>query len=94
MMYTFLLEVLPLPNEIVELIYGFMKVNAANVIGAYFKTAKQSNAAFVYLANYRVHYISISSIYSIRRNANYVAHYLKDEVITKLYNKFKEHSLL
>jgi hypothetical protein len=85
-MYAFLLEVLPLPNEIVELIYGFMKVNAVNVIGAYFKTAKQSNAAFEYLANYRVHYISISSIYSIRNNANYVAHYLKDEVIIKLYN--------
>jgi hypothetical protein len=89
MYYAFLLEVLPLPNEIVELIYGFMKVNAANVIGAHFKTSKQSNAAFVYLANYKVHYISITSIYSIysiRGNANYVAHYLKDEVITKLYN--------
>ena len=86
MMYSFLFEVLPLPNEIVELIYGFMKVNAANVIGTYFKTSKQSNAAFVYLANYEVHYISISSIYSIRRNTNYVAHYLKDEVIIKLYN--------
>jgi hypothetical protein len=85
-MYSFLFEVLPLPNEIVELIYGFMKVNAANVIGTYFKTSKQSNAAFVYLANYEVHYISISSIYSIRRNTNYVAHYLKDEVIIKLYN--------
>ena len=85
-MNAFLLEVLPLPNEIVELIYGFMKVNAANVIGAYFKTAKQSYAAFVYLANYRVEYISVFSIYSIRRNANYVAHYLKDEVITTLYN--------
>ena len=86
MMYALLLEVLPLPNEIVELIYGFIKVNAANVIGAHFKTAKQSNAAFVYLANYKVHYISVFSIYSIRNNANYVAHYLKDEVITKLYN--------
>jgi len=85
-MNAFLLEVLPLPNEIVELIYGFMKVNAANVICAHFKTAKQSNAAFVYLANYKVQYISLFSIYSIRRNANYVAHYLKDEVITKLYN--------
>ena len=86
MMYTFLLEVLPLPNEIVELIYGYMKVNSANVIRAYFKTAKRSNAAFVYLANYKVQYISITSIYSIRNNANYVAHYLKDEVITTLYN--------
>jgi uncharacterized protein (UPF0305 family) len=87
----FLLKVLPLPNEIVELIYGFMKVNAANAIGSYFKTAKQSNAVFEYLANYRVQDISMFSIYSIRNNANYVAervraHYLKDEVITKLYN--------
>jgi hypothetical protein len=86
-----LLEVLALPNEIVELIYGFMKVNAANTIGTYFKTAKRSSAAFVYLANYKVHYISITSIYSMRNNANYVwervrTHYLKDEVITKLYN--------
>jgi len=85
-MYAFLLEVLPLPNEIVELIYGFMKVNAANVIGAYFKTSKRSYDVFVYLANYKVEYISITSIYSIRNNANYVAHYLKDEVIIKLYN--------
>jgi len=85
-MYAFLLEVLPLPNEIVELICGFMKVNAANAIGSYFKTAKQSNVAFVYLANYKVEYISAFSIYSIRGNTNYVAHYLKDEVITKLYN--------
>jgi len=86
MYYAFLLEVLPLPNEIVELIHGFMKVNAANVIGAHFKTAKRSYVAFVYLANYKVEYISAFSIYSIRGNANYVAHYLKDEVIIKLYN--------
>ena len=85
-MYALLLEVLQLPNEIVDIIYGFMKVNSANVIGTYFKTAKQSNAAFVYLANYKVQYISVFSIYSIRNNANYVAHYLKDEVITKLFN--------
>jgi hypothetical protein len=85
-MYAFLLEVLPLPNEIVELIYGFMKVNAANAIGTYFKTSKQSNAAFVFLENYRVQYISVFSIYSIRGNANYVAHYIEDEVITTLYN--------
>jgi len=86
MMYAFLLEVLPLPNEIVELIYGFMKVNAANIICAHFKTAKRSKDVFVFLANYRVEYISAFSIYSIRNNANYVAHYLKDEVIIKLYN--------
>jgi hypothetical protein len=85
-MYSFLLEVLPLPNEIVDIIYGFMKVNAANTIGTYFKTAKRSYDAYVFLQNYRVEYISVFSIYSIRRNTNYVAHYLKDEVITTLYN--------
>ena len=87
MMYAFLLEVLPLPNEIVDIIYGFMKVNAANVIGSYFKTTKRSYDVFVYLANYKVEYISAFSIYSITGNNNLVVHAnLKDEVITKLFN--------
>ena len=87
MSYMLLLEVLPLPNEIVDIIYGFMKVNAANVIGTYFKTAKRSYDVFVYLANYRVEYISAFSIYSITGNNNLVVHAnLKDEVITKLFN--------
>jgi hypothetical protein len=87
-MYTFLLKVLPLPNEIVDIIYGFMKVNAANIICAHFKTAKRSKDVFVFLANYRVEYISAFSIYSITGNNNLVVHAnLKDEVITKLlYN--------
>jgi hypothetical protein len=90
MSYLLLLEVLPLPNEIVDIIYGFMKVNAANTIGTYFKTAKRSSDVFVYLANYRVEYISMFSIYSIRNfsirnNANTGVN-LKDEVITTLYN--------
>jgi len=84
-MYALLLEVLQLPNEIVDIIYGFMKVNAANAIGAYFKTTKQSNAVFVYLANYKVEYISAFSIYSITGNANMGVN-IKDGVITKLYN--------
>lgn len=84
-MYAFLLEVIPLPNEIVDIIYGFMKVNAANVIGAYFKTTKRSCAVYVYLANYGVRDISAFSIYSIRGNANLVSN-LKDEVIITLYN--------
>jgi hypothetical protein len=89
-MYAFLLEVLQLPNEIVDIIYGFMKVNSANVIGSYFKAAKRSCAVYVYLENYRVQDISMFSIYSIRnfsirRNANLVSN-LKDEVIIKLYN--------
>ena len=87
MSYMLLLEVLSLPNEIVELIYGFMKVNAANTIGTYFKTAKRSYDVFVYLANYRVEYISAFSIYSITGNNNLVVNAnLKDEVIIKLFN--------
>jgi hypothetical protein len=85
-----LLEVLALPNEIVDIIYEFMKVNAVNAIGTYFKTNRLSRAAYLYLANYRVEYISAFSIYSIIRNANYDANLndanFKDEVITKLYN--------
>ena len=88
-----LLEVLALPNEIVELIYEFMKVNAANTIGTYFKTNRLSRAAYLYLANYRVEYISAFSIYSIIRNANYDANLndanLKDEVIIKLFNNLE-----
>jgi hypothetical protein len=80
-----LLEVLALPNEIVDIIYGFMKVNAANTIGTYFKTSKRSNAAYVFLENYRVQDISIYSIYSITSNANTGVN-IKDGVIIKLYN--------
>ena len=47
-MNAFLLEVLPLPNEIVDIIYGFMKVNAANTIGTYFKTSKRSYDCLLY----------------------------------------------
>ena len=90
MSYTLLLEVLPLPNEIVNIIHEFMKVNAANVIVAYFKTAKKRYNVFVYLSHYSIEYISEQSIYSINSlyNANFAlanGSNAKDKVIVDLY---------
>jgi hypothetical protein len=91
MSYTLLLEVLPLPNEIVNIIHEFMKVNAANVIVAYFKNAKKRYNVFVYLSHYSIEYISEQSIYSINSiyNANFDAITMgsnaKDKVIVDLY---------
>jgi hypothetical protein len=90
MSYTLLLQVLPLPNEIVDIIHEFMKVNAANVIVAYFKNAKKRYDVFVYLSHYSIEYISEQSIYSI--NSIYNADFAlangsnaKDKVIVDLY---------
>jgi hypothetical protein len=86
MSYKLLLEVLP--SDIVELIYEFMKVNAANVIGAYFANAKRRYNVFVYLSHYSIEYISANSIYSINSlyNANFtVWSNAKDKVIEDLY---------
>jgi hypothetical protein len=86
MSYKLLLEVLP--SDIVELIYEFMKVNAANVIGAYFANAKRRHNVFVYLSHYSIEYISANSIYSINSlyNANFtVWSNAKDKVIEDLY---------
>jgi len=90
MSYTLLLEVLPLPNEIVNIIHEFMKVNAANVIVAYFKNAKKRYNVFVYLSHYSIEYISEQSIYSINSlyNANFAlanGSNAKDKVIVDLY---------
>jgi hypothetical protein len=90
MSYTLLLEVLPLPNEIVNIIHEFMKVNAANVIVAYFKNAKKRYDVFVYLSHYSIEYISEQSIYSINSiyNANFAlanGSNAKDKVIVDLY---------
>jgi hypothetical protein len=88
MSYKLLLEVLPLPNEIVNIIHEFMKVNAANVIVAYFKNAKKRYDVFGYLSHYSIEYISDHSIYSINSiyNANYtVWSNFKDKVIEDLY---------
>jgi hypothetical protein len=84
MSYKLLLKVLP--YDIVALIYEFMKVNAANVICAYFANAKRRYNVFVYLSHYRIEYISEQSIYSIYSlyNANANAN-AKDKVIEDLY---------
>ena len=90
MSYKLLLEVLP--SDIVELIYEFMKVNAANVIGAYFANAKRRYNVFVYLSHYSIETISEQSIYSINSiyNSNLVlalanGYNAKDKVIEDLY---------
>ena len=86
MSYKLLLEVLP--ADVVALIYEFMKVNAANVIVAYFANAKRRHNVFVYLSHYSIEYISTNSIYSINSlyNANFtVWSNAKDKVIEDLY---------
>jgi hypothetical protein len=88
MSYTLLLEVLPLPNEIVNIIHEFMKMNAANVIVAYFKNAKKRYAVFGYLSHYSIETISEQSIYSINSlyNANFtVWSNAKDKVIEDIH---------
>ena len=86
MSYKLLLKVLP--GDVVALIYEFMKVNAANVIYAYFANAKRRYNVFVYLSHYSIEYISDHSIYSINSlynaNANAFAN-VKDKVIEDLY---------
>ena len=86
MSYKLLLKVLP--GDVVALIYEFMKVNAANVIVAYFANAKRRHNVFVYLSHYSIEYISANSIYSINSlyNANFtVWSNAKDKVIEDLY---------
>ena len=86
MSYKLLLKVLP--GDVVALIYEFMKVNAANVIYAYFANAKRRYNVFVYLSHYSIEYISENSIYSINSlynaDANAFAN-AKDKVIEDLY---------
>jgi hypothetical protein len=90
MSYKLLLKVLP--GDVVALIYEFMKVNAANVICAYFANAKRRYNVFVYLSHYSIDYISEHSIYSINSlynananaNANAFAN-AKDKVIEDIY---------
>jgi hypothetical protein len=88
MSYKLLLKVLPLPNEIVDIIHEFMKVNAANAIVEYFKNARTRYYVFVYLSHYSIEYISEHSIYSINSiyNADFtVWSNAKDKVIEDLY---------
>ena len=77
-----------LPRDVVELIYDFMKVNAANVLKKYISNAKKRYSVFVYLSHYNIEYISEHSIYSINYiyNANFaVGSNTKDHIITDLY---------
>ena len=54
-----------LPEEVVNVIYDFKKINAANVIGNYYKMAKQRHLVFEQLSFYTVQDIFTYSIYSI-----------------------------
>ena len=89
MSYMLLLEVLSLPNEIVDIIYEFMKVNAVNAIINHFKNAKKRDEAFKTLSHYSFEYISNITIYSINsiyyNNFNLINSNLKDKVIEDIY---------
>ena len=89
MSYMLLLEVLSLPNEIVDIIYEFMKVNAVNALRNHFKNAKKRYEAFYKLSHYSFEYISNITIYSINsiyyNNFNVINSNLKDKVIEDIY---------
>jgi hypothetical protein len=84
-----LLEVLSLPNDIVDIIYEFMKVNAANVLRNHFKNTKKRNEAFYTLSHYSIEYISNITIYSIHsiysNNFQSINSKFKDKVIEDIY---------
>ena len=89
MSYMLLLEVLALPNEIVDIIYEFMKVNAANALRSHFKNAKKRHEAFDKLSHYSFEYISNITIYSIHsihyNNFHVINSKFKDKVIEDIY---------
>ena len=72
-----------LPEEVVNVIYDFKKINAVNVIGNYFKMAKQRHLVFLELSFYTVQDISTKSIYSILSNCPSGT----DKVIKDIYNQ-------
>ena len=72
-----------LPKEVVNVIYDFKKINAVNVIGNYFKMAKQRHLVFIELSFYTVQDISTKSIYSILSNCPSGT----DKVIKDIYNQ-------
>ena len=72
-----------LPEEVVNVIYDFKKINAVNVIGNYFKMAKQRHLVFIELSFYTVQDISTNSIYSILSNCPSGT----DKVIKDIYNQ-------
>ena len=87
MSYIILRELFPC--DIAELIYEFMKVNAANVIIKYLNNSKKRYGVFVQLSQRTIAYFSEFSIYSINSIVNdhlVVSCNLVDEVIEDLYN--------
>ena len=87
MSYIILRELFPC--DIAELIYEFMKANAANVLKNYVTNAKKRYSVFVQLSQRSIAYFSEFSIYSIDSIANnhlVLSCNLVDEVIEDLYN--------
>ena len=88
MSYIILRELFPC--DIAELIYEFMKVNAANMIIKYLNNSKKRYSVFVQLSQCTIAYFSEFSIYSINSIANnhlVVSCNFVDEVIEDLYNE-------
>jgi len=81
MSYKLLLKVLP--YDFVALIYEFMKVNAANVIYAYFANAKRRYNVFVALSHYSIEYISEHSIYSIKYSMQFDSYAEVPQAVSK-----------
>ena len=88
MSYKLLCELFPC--DVADLIYEFMKVNAANVIIKYLNNSKKRYSVFVQLSHLTIAYFTEFSIYSINSIANnhlVVSCNLVDEVIEDLYNE-------
>lgn len=50
-----------LPAEVIDMIYQFKKINAANVIGNYFRMARARHRAFLYFVSFGIEEIHFSS---------------------------------
>jgi hypothetical protein len=50
-----------LPTEVIDTIYQFKKINAANVIGNYFRMARARHRAFLYFVSFGIEEIHFSS---------------------------------
>jgi len=84
-----LLEVLSLPNEVVDIIYECMKVNAANVIGNYFRMARARHRAFLYFVSFGIEEIHFSST-GIATIDGAPEHLIKD-IYTNLMTLYRSH---
>jgi hypothetical protein len=89
MSYMILLEVLSLPNDIVDIIYECMKVNAANVIGNYFRMARARHRAFLYFVSFGIEEIHFSST-GIATIDGAPEHLIKD-IYTNLMTLYRSH---